>query len=101
MQRGVPPRAPYSLSACRCRRLHPLGCVCACFVQVDAIFRSSCRRRWDPQWCTHRICYPDEHYLPTLLAWHGADNESDCTGELTGAQSLNAMRRLGTLMVDA
>ena len=30
-------------------------------------------RRW-------RQCYVDEHYIPTLLAKHGHDNESDCHG---------------------
>jgi hypothetical protein len=27
----------------------------------------------------------DEHYIPTLLAVHGRDNETDCQGWLMGA----------------
>lgn len=50
---------------------------------VDAAFRATCRRRWDPEWCDHRVCYSDEHYFPTLLATHGLENETDCFGELT------------------
>ena len=50
---------------------------------VDNIFRATCRRRWDADWCDHRVCYSDEHYLPTLLASHGKSDETDCSGELT------------------
>ena len=50
---------------------------------VDAAFRATCRRRWDPDWCDHRVCYSDEHYFPTLLASLGLENETDCFGELT------------------
>lgn len=50
---------------------------------VDNIFRTTCRRRWDADWCDHRVCYSDEHYLPTLLASHGKGDETDCSGELT------------------
>jgi Core-2/I-Branching enzyme len=52
-------------------------------VEVDATFRATCRRRWDPDWCDHRVCYSDEHYFPTLLSVHGVENETDCYGELT------------------
>ena len=31
-------------------------------------------------WCT---AIPDEHYIPTLLAALGKDNETDCLGGLT------------------
>jgi hypothetical protein len=51
--------------------------------EIDAIFRSLCRARWDHDWCDFRVCYSDEHYIPTLLAMHGLDNETDCVGELT------------------
>lgn len=50
---------------------------------VDEIFRSLCRPRWDAEWCDFRVCYSDEHYIPTLLAKHGLDHETDCSGELT------------------
>ena len=52
-------------------------------IHVDAIFRSLCRPRWDHDWCDFRVCYSDEHYIPTLLAMHGLENETDCAGELT------------------
>lgn len=52
-------------------------------VDVDATFRATCRRRWDPDWCDHRVCYSDEHYFPTLLSVRGVENETDCYGELT------------------
>lgn len=51
--------------------------------EVDSIFRMLCRARWDHDWCDFRVCYSDEHYIPTLLAIHGLDNETDCIGELT------------------
>ena len=51
--------------------------------EVDGIFRTLCRPRWDHDWCDFRVCYSDEHYIPTLLAVHGLDNETDCVGELT------------------
>ena len=28
----------------------------------------------------HRVCYSDEHYIPTLLAVLRRDNETDCQG---------------------
>lgn len=52
-------------------------------IHVDATFRTTCRRRWDPDWCDHRVCYSDEHYFPTLLSVRGLENETDCYGELT------------------
>lgn len=51
-------------------------------IKVDKIFRSLCRPRWDHGWCDFRVCYSDEHYIPTLFAIHGLDNETDCRGEL-------------------
>jgi len=30
-----------------------------------------------------RICVPDEHYFPTLLAFHGMENQTDCEGQVT------------------
>mmetsp|Transcript_16470 Transcript_16470/g.49327 ORF Transcript_16470/g.49327 Transcript_16470/m.49327 type:complete len:505 (+) Transcript_16470:419-1933(+) len=32
-----------------------------------------------------RICYLDEHYIPSLLAFHGLDDETDCRGGLVTA----------------
>jgi len=52
--------------------------------EVDAFFRGLCRRKWDQSWCDYRVCYSDEHYVPTLLAMRGEDNRTDCRGELTG-----------------
>jgi len=51
--------------------------------KIDTIFRKLCRPRWDHDWCDFRVCYSDEHYISTLLAFHGLDNETDCRGELT------------------
>lgn len=31
------------------------------------------------------MCYLDEHYVPSLLAFHGLDNETDCRGGLVTA----------------
>jgi hypothetical protein len=52
---------------------------------VDDLFRTYCRPRWDESWCDFRVCYSDEHYIPTLFSSLGLDNEMDCVGELTGA----------------
>jgi Core-2/I-Branching enzyme len=32
-----------------------------------------------------RMCFLDEHYIPSLLAFHGLDNETDCHGGLATA----------------
>lgn len=50
---------------------------------VDDLFRTYCRPRWDESWCDFRVCYSDEHYIPTLFSFLGLDNETDCAGELT------------------
>jgi hypothetical protein len=31
-------------------------------------------------WCRKYECYSDEHYMPVLLAYHGKQDETDCTG---------------------
>ena len=31
----------------------------------------------------HYTCYSDEHYIPTLLAYHGLANRTDCLGYTT------------------
>jgi len=51
---------------------------------IDDLFRTYCRPRWDELWCDFRVCYSDEHYIPTLFSSLGLDNETDCAGELTG-----------------
>jgi len=52
--------------------------------RFDTMFRTLCRRKWDASWCDYRVCYSDEHYIPTLLASLGEDQgQTDCTGELT------------------
>ncbi len=33
--------------------------------------------------CRHFECYSDEHYVPTLLASRGLENQTDCAGGLT------------------
>ncbi|KAL6782791.1 hypothetical protein ACKKBG_A08140 [Auxenochlorella protothecoides x Auxenochlorella symbiontica] len=54
-------------------------------VEVEAQFQQHCRPSWVPEWRTFRVCYSDEHYIPTLLAVHGLDNETDCSGSTTDA----------------
>ncbi|KAK9907312.1 hypothetical protein WJX75_001278 [Coccomyxa subellipsoidea] len=49
-------------------------------VVADA-FTKHCYMEWrDNVW---RDCYSDEHYLGTLLASRGLDNETDCLGHIT------------------
>ena len=31
------------------------------------------------------MCFLDEHYIPSLLAFHGLDNETDCHGGVATA----------------
>jgi hypothetical protein len=48
---------------------------------VDALFRAICRSRdWDEALQRRYDCYSDEHYIPTLLAVKGLDNQTDCLG---------------------
>lgn len=38
---------------------------------------------------SRRTCVSDEHYIPSLLAVHGLDAQTDCVGELVcGAAGL-------------
>jgi Core-2/I-Branching enzyme len=30
--------------------------------------------------CRQYTCYSDEHYIPSLLAYHGLESETDCWG---------------------
>ena len=38
-----------------------------------------------PAACRWRMCFLDEHYIPSLLAFHGLDDETDCRGGLVTA----------------
>ncbi|KAK9789383.1 hypothetical protein WJX73_006397 [Symbiochloris irregularis] len=40
---------------------------------------------WRKGWQVRSFCVADEHYIPTLLAMKGLDNETDCTGAVTHA----------------
>jgi hypothetical protein len=51
---------------------------------IDDVFRQYCHETWEPELKRRRVCFSDEHYVATLLAVHGRDNETDCRGETTG-----------------
>ena len=51
-----------------------------CWVDSEAI-----QNGWGPK----SFCPPDEHYIPTLLASKGLDNETDCTVSMPLAQPLS------------
>ena len=61
-----------------------LGASSAC-VQGLKLYLLSCRHCWvDSEaiangWGPKACCPADEHYIPTLLATKGLDNETDCT----------------------
>ncbi len=44
---------------------------------LPCIFTAPCTLRRMKRW---RQCYPDEHYMPSLLAREGLDNATDCHG---------------------
>ena len=67
---------------------------------IDDVFRRYCRETYEPELKRLRICFSDEHYVPTLLAVHGRDNETDCRGETTGG-CLNLARLLPGLSAGA
>ncbi|EFN57293.1 hypothetical protein CHLNCDRAFT_143889 [Chlorella variabilis] len=46
--------------------------------EVVSLFGKHCNVGWDEQIKRHRDCISDEHYLPSLLAMHGLDNEASC-----------------------
>jgi hypothetical protein len=48
------------------------------------VMRDNCKARTmiNHKW---RMCFLDEHYIPSLLAFHGLDNETDCRGGLVTA----------------
>jgi Core-2/I-Branching enzyme len=48
---------------------------------IDTIFRNVCYSRdWDAALERQYVCFSDEHYIPTLLALKGWDNQTDCLG---------------------
>ncbi len=50
-------------------------------VSVDALFRAHCvTTSYDPDLGRAFGCISDEHYVPTLLAVMGRENETDCLG---------------------
>ena len=61
---GAGPQRPAAVLRVRCQ---PMG--------VEQGISCCAHRRW-------RQCYVDEHYMPTLLAVLGKDDETDCTGHL-------------------
>ena len=50
---------------------------------IAAAFARHCTYGEDADTGGWRACVPDESYVPTLLAVHGRDNETDCRGGLT------------------
>jgi hypothetical protein len=54
--------------------------------EVFRAFQEHCRSGWDEDLKKWRDCYSDEHYVPTLLALHGKENETfKETGSVTYA----------------
>ncbi|KAI3427440.1 hypothetical protein D9Q98_010355 [Chlorella vulgaris] len=46
--------------------------------EVLAAFQQHCWSAWEPRRKAWRDCFPDEHYIPTLLAVHGLEGEAEC-----------------------
>ena len=46
--------------------------------QVSKLFEEHCKNSWDHDQGKHRMCFSDEHYMSTMFAWKGLDNETDC-----------------------
>eukprot|EP00884_Botryococcus_braunii_P016679 jgi/Botrbrau1/3695/Bobra.0008s0022.1 len=48
---------------------------------LDALFQTICHSLdWDATLNSQYTCYSDEHYIPSLLAYHGLESETDCWG---------------------
>ncbi|CAK0758242.1 hypothetical protein CVIRNUC_002605 [Coccomyxa viridis] len=47
---------------------------------VDAVIKKHCTVGYDRKLRRKRDCYSDEHYVPTLMAYLGLDNETTCSG---------------------
>lgn len=50
--------------------------------EVLSLFGKHCYVGWDDQEDRHRDCVSDQHYVPSLLAMYGLDNETTC--DVTG-----------------
>eukprot|EP00887_Chlorella_sp_A99_P003649 scaffold7.g3649.t1 len=46
--------------------------------EVNQAFAEHCRIGWDEERQAERDCISDEHYIPSLLAFHGQDNATTC-----------------------
>ena len=46
--------------------------------QVSRIFAEHCKNAWDHDQGKHRMCFSDEHYMSTMLAWKGLEDQTDC-----------------------
>lgn len=71
----------------------PHASLVAADTAVVSAFARHCTYGEDADTGTWRACVSDESYVPTLLAHHGRDNETDCTGGLT---AVDWVRKAGT-----
>jgi hypothetical protein len=71
----------------------PHAALVAADTAVVAAFARHCTYGEDADTGTWRACVSDESYVPTLLAHHGRDNETDCAGGLT---AVDWTRKTGT-----
>lgn len=71
----------------------PHAAMVAADTAVVAAFARHCTYGEDPDSGVWRACVSDESYVPTLLAHHGRDNETDCTG---GVTAVDWVRKAGT-----
>eukprot|EP00884_Botryococcus_braunii_P021938 jgi/Botrbrau1/8428/Bobra.0237s0047.1 len=54
--------------------------------KIYPIFEEHCTSGFDEHLDRQRDCVSDEHYIPTLLAYLGVDNETDCLGCLVSTR---------------
>ncbi|GAB4813316.1 hypothetical protein N2152v2_000362 [Parachlorella kessleri] len=66
-------------------------------VQLFRAFEEHCWSGWVPEYYRKRDCFSDEHYIPTLLAFHGLESECACEAwggpaymDWTGAEEIRA-----------
>ena len=65
---------------------------------MSRIFAEHCKNAWDHDQGKHRMCFSDEHYMSTMLAWKGMEDQTDCRVRLRDAWCiyiLHAMHRQG------
>ncbi|KAK9804844.1 hypothetical protein WJX72_008462 [[Myrmecia] bisecta] len=55
-------------------------------IHVYNTFRTFCVTGFDKALDRHRDCWPDEHYVPTLLSVMGFEEETDCKGAVITAE---------------